>query len=106
MGMIDQAKMVQKAMQARNSMSAVKAVGKGGSLGVIFNGLYATKEAKVIRSELKEELGIEDNKLIEKIARLIEKNVVNANEDARKSLEKELSANTSMDKIKEMLSGN
>ena len=104
MGLFDTAKMMQKAMKARSSMSAIKAVGKGGSLGIIIDGLYATKSAEVNRGELKAELGIEDDKLIEKIAKLTEKNVMKANEDARKALEAELRANTSMDQLKDMFS--
>ncbi|MFS8131278.1 MAG: hypothetical protein ACMG57_04845 [Candidatus Dojkabacteria bacterium] len=104
MGIFDTGKMIQKAMKARSSMSAIKAVGKGGSLGIIIDGLYATKKAEVSRPELKSELGIEDDKLVEKIARLIEKNVMHANEDARKGLEAELRNNTSMDQLKDMFS--
>lgn len=104
MGLFDTAKMMQKAMKARNSMSSIKAVGKGGFLAIIIDGLYATKKAEVNREELKAETGIEDEKLLEKVAKAIEKNVVKANEDARKALEGELRANTSMDDLKNMFS--
>lgn len=104
MGMFDTAKMMQKAMKARNSMSSIKSVGKGGSLGVIIDGLYATKKAEVNREELGREIGVEDTKLLDKIAKVVEKNVVAANEDARKSLETELRNNTSMDQLKDMFS--
>ncbi|MEO6729347.1 MAG: hypothetical protein ABIM99_05465 [Candidatus Dojkabacteria bacterium] len=104
MGLFDTAKMMQKAMKARNSMSSIKAVGKGGSLAIIIDGLYATKKAEVSRPELKAELSTDDDKLVEKVARLIEKNVMKANEDARKQLESELRQNTSMDQLKDMFS--
>jgi len=106
MGLFDTAKIMQKAMKARSSMSSIKAVGKGGSLAIIIDGLYATKKAEVKREELKSELGIDDDKLVEKIARLIEHNVLKANEDARKELETELRQNTNMDDLKSMFSDN
>lgn len=106
MGMFDTAKMIQKAMQARGQLSKIKAVGKGGSLGVIVDGTYSFPKTEVDREELTKELGPEFTpQQIEKVARLTEKNVFNAAKDAKKALENEMKNNTSLDQFKDILGG-
>jgi DNA-binding protein YbaB len=104
MGVFDMAKMAQKAMQARKKMSKVKAAGKSGFLAVLIDGLYTVTDVEVDKNELRAELDGLDDKTIDKIATLVEKNVKNVFNDAKKSLEKELASSSSMEELKGLLS--
>jgi DNA-binding protein YbaB len=104
MGIMDTAKMVNKARKAKKQMEQVEAAGKAGSLAVLMNGLYEISDVDVNMDELAAELdnAVSDDEL-RKIKKLIENNVKNAMKDAKKSLEKELASMTSLDDLKGLL---
>ena len=99
------AKMAQKAMQAKKQMSKINAAGKSGSLGVLIDGLYNVVAVEVDREELLKEIGGEvDEKTLDKIAKITEKNVKDAFNNSKKALEKELANSTNLDDLKNLLS--
>lgn len=104
MGVMDMAKMARQAMAARNKMAKIQAAGKHGSLAMAIDGLYNTTEVEIDREELRAELGGDvDDRMLDKIIRVFENNIQKASADTKKSLEKELAKNTSMDDLKSML---
>lgn len=104
MGVLDMAKMAQKAMQAKKQMSKINAAGKSGSLGVLIDGLYSVVEVEINKDELRKELGFEiDDRSLQKIVDVFKKNTKNAFNDSKKALEKELASSTSLDDLKNLL---
>jgi hypothetical protein len=105
MGLMDTAKLMQKAMQAKKKMSLIQGVGTSGSIkGVVFDGLYTTTATQADREYIKTKLAKYNlgDAAIEDIAKMIEKDVKDANNDAKKHLEKQMAENTSLDDIKSM----
>lgn len=104
MGIIDMAKMAQKAMKARGTMSRIKAAGKNGSLAMAIDGLYNVTDVEIDKDELKKEIGYEvEDRVLEKIINVFKNNIKKASGDTKKALEKELASNTSMDDLRSML---
>lgn len=104
MGILDTAKMVNKARQAKKKMEQVEAVGKEGSTAVLINGLYEISDIEIDIDEFIAELNNSvDEETAEKIAATLKKNIMKAMKNAKKQLEKELANMTSLDDLKNML---
>jgi DNA-binding protein YbaB len=105
MGVMDMANMARKAMQARSRMSKINAAGKAGSLAILIDGLYTVLEIEIDKEELRAELG-EDftDSMIDKVVKVFSKNIKQASNNSKKSLEQELSKSTSIDDLKDLLS--
>lgn len=88
MGIIDTAKTLRKAQQAKSRMSKIEAVGrsKSGNLAILLNGLSKMVEAKA-QDELLEGL----------TAKKLEKEIIEAYNDAHDDLEKQMAATMSAD---------
>jgi DNA-binding protein YbaB len=94
MGIIDTAKMMRKAQQARSQMKGISVVGrsKSGLTALLLNGLNEIEEI-----EYAEEMDI--TKMTKKA---LAKEVIEAFNDARKNLEKELASNFDLNSISDM----
>lgn len=98
-------KAMYKANQAKKRMAKIQAAGKSGIIGVLVNGLSEVDDVEVDREELKLLLGIEDDEVVERVAKAIEKDIKEALNAAKKNLEKELIKNTNLDELKGLLGG-
>lgn len=94
MGLIDTAKMIRKAQQARSQMSKIQVVGKSksGNLAILVNGLTEITDVQV-----------EQGLLANLDAKSLRKEIMEAYEDARKQLEQSMRQNMSMDSLKDLL---
>lgn len=95
MGMMDTAKMVRKAMQAKSQMQKITAVGrsKSGKTAVLINGLNDVLE-----------LEIDPTLISNQNVNEVEIDVIEAFKDARKNLEKTMADGLNMEDIRDMLS--
>lgn len=94
MGVIDTAKMLRKAQQARSQMTKILVVGKSrsGNLAIMINGLTEIVEVKC------------EDALFENMnAKQLQKEITEAYNDARKQLEVAMRQNMSLDSLKDML---
>jgi DNA-binding protein YbaB len=94
MGVLNAAKMLRKAQQAKSSMKAISVAGrsKSGLTALLLNGLH-----EIIEMEFADEMFQDLNK--EKL----EREVMQAYNDAKQQLEKQLASNMDMDSLREML---
>lgn len=95
MGVMDTLKMVRKAQQAKNQMSEIEVAGrsKSGLTALLLNGL----------SEIVE-ISFDDELFTNIDASRLESEVIEAFEDAKKQLEKEMAKNMDMDSLRDLLS--
>lgn len=104
MGVFDMAKMASKAMQARKAMNKVQAAGQSGLVGLVINGLYSVVDIEINEDDLLNRIaGKSPEEAARETANSLKKDFKNAVEDAKKQLEKELSASTSLEDLKSML---
>ena len=94
MGILNSAKMLRKAQQAKSSMKSIAVAGKSksGMTALLLNGLNEIQEI-----EFADELMNDLNK--QKLVR----EIIEAFSDAKHELEKQLAATMDMDSIREML---
>ncbi len=107
MGILDSAKMLRQAMQAKKKMSQIKGVGQAGIIkGIIIDGLYTVSALEVNKDELTSRLSKfgSTESLINEVSRLIEQDTKAAMADAKKHLEKQMASATSLDDLRSMLS--
>lgn len=100
MGVIDTAKMINKARQAKKKMEQVEAVGKDGFVAILINGLYEINDLEVDLDSFKAKFDNLDESTAQEIVNEFKKSVVSAMKDAKKQLEKELASMTSLDDLK------
>ena len=95
MGVLNAAKMLRKAQQAKTSMKAITVAGKSrsGLTALLLNGLN-----EILELEFSDELMQNVKK------ERLEREVIEAYADAKKELEKQLAANMDLDSIRDMLS--
>jgi|GEM_PF-3902499 len=94
MGIIDTAKMIRKAQQAKSQMSKIQVIGKSKSanLAILMNGLTEIVEVQCEEAILS---GLTTRKLQQEIKE--------AYADSRKQLEDAMRNNVSMDSLKDLL---
>lgn len=94
MGIIDTAKMIRKAQQAKSQMGKIEVIGKSksGNLSILMNGLTEILEVNV-----------EETLMVGLTAKQLQKEIKEAYSDARKQLEAAMRNNMSMDSLKDLL---
>lgn len=94
MSVLDTAKLIRKAQQAKTSMKKVQAAGKSksGLVAILINGLNEILE-----------VSIDDSLCQNGSCATLSKEIIEAHDDARKELEKEMASSMDMDSIRDML---
>lgn len=94
MGIIDTAKMIRKAQQAKSQMGKIEVIGrsKSGNLSILMNGLTEIVEVNV-----------EEAIMVGLTTKQLQKEIKEAYSDARKQLELAMRNNMSMDSLKDLL---
>lgn len=103
MGVIDTAKMINKARQAKKKMEQVEAVGREGFVAILINGLYDVNDIEIDLEKFMNEFNDIDESTAKKVADRFSEDVAKAMKDAKKQLEKELASMTSLDDLKGLL---
>jgi DNA-binding protein YbaB len=95
MGIIDMTKALRKAQQTKNAMKNIQAVGQSKSkqTALLLNGIN-----EII------ELNFEDELIQKGDAKAISKEVIQAYDEARKDLEKQMAESMNMDDLRDLLS--